>query len=419
MFWLVEDNKQLEVFKNYCNGDAFIEIIPYNNNIHPTQNNICAVYIRPLESTKGYVVPISHSETLNIELNAVKHVINGLNNVYVRDKKEFLHYIIYKNLFDITLTQPTYIQEYTKTHNYFYNKYPYKKDINRVIPIVKHYEYCENLFNDLKNRINEPINDFYNNRATVVFNAVERSGIRINREKFESHFHPINGEYTYTQYNFKTLTTRPSNKFKGVNYAALNKENGCREAFIPRNDRFIELDISAYHPTLLGLLVGYTFNDSDIHKSFAKMYNVDYNKAKELTFKQLYGGVFDQYKDLEFFKKVQVYVDDLWEKFNKEGYVECPISKYKYEKSKLEDMKPQKLLNYILQNLETAMNIRILWDIYKLLKNRETRMVLYTYDSFLFDFKEGEDDLIEGIKNIFKKNKLYIKESYGSTYNFK
>lgn len=173
MFWLVEDNKQLEIFKNYCNGDAFVEIIPYNNNIHPTQNNICAIYIRPLESTKGYVVPISHSETLNIELNAVKHVINGLNNVYVRDKKEFLHYIIYKNLFDITLTQPTYIQEYTKTHNYFYNKYPHKKDINRVIPIVKHYEYCENLFNDLKNRINEPINDFYNNRATVVFNAVE------------------------------------------------------------------------------------------------------------------------------------------------------------------------------------------------------------------------------------------------------
>jgi hypothetical protein len=419
MFWLVEDNKQLEVFKNYCNKDAFIEIIPYNNNTHPTQNNICAIYIHPLDSTKGYMMPITHSETLNVELDAVKHIINGLNNVYVRDKKEFLHYIILKNLFDTTLNHPTYIQEYTKTHHYFYNKYPNKKDINRVIPIVKHYEYCEKLFNELKDRINEPINDFYNNRATVVFNAVERSGIRINREKFESYFHPTNEEFTYTQYNFKTLTTRPSNKFKGVNYAALNKENGCREAFIPRNDKFIELDISAYHPTLLGLLVGYTFNNSDIHKSFAKMYGVDYNKAKELTFKQLYGGVFDQYKDLEFFKKVQVYVDDLWEKFNKEGYVECPISKYKYENSKLEDMKPQKLLNYILQNLETAMNIRILWDIYKLLKNRKTKMVLYTYDSFLFDFKEGEDDLIDEIKKVFTKNKLYIKESYGSTYNFK
>ena len=53
----------------------------------------------------------------------------------------------------------------------------------------------------------------------------------------------------------------------------------------------------------------------------------------------LYGGVFEQFKDLEFFKKVQVYVDEMWAKFNQEGYVECPISKYRYEKLKLEEMK--------------------------------------------------------------------------------
>ena len=41
----------------------------------------------------------------------------------------------------------------------------------------------------------------------------------------------------------------------------------------------------------------------DIHKAFAKMYGVDYQKSKELTFKQLYGGVFEQFKDLEFFSK--------------------------------------------------------------------------------------------------------------------
>lgn len=419
MFWLVEDNEQLETFKNYCKGKAFVEVIPYNNYDHPTINEVCAVYIRPLNSTKGYMIPICHGETLNVELNAFKQVLNSLDVIYVRDKKEFLHYFVLKNLFDITLNQPTYIQEYTKTHNYFYNNHPHKKDVNRIIPIVKHYQYCENLFNDLKDRIHVPINNFYNTKAAVVFNAVERSGLRINREKFESHFHDVDSEYVYTQYNFKTLTTRPSNKFGGVNYAALNKENGCREAFIPRNDRFIELDISAYHPTLLGLLVGYTFNDSDIHKSFAKMYGVEYNKAKELTFKQLYGGVFEQYKDLEFFRKVQDYVNDLWDNFQENGWIECPISGYQYCEENLEDMKPQKLLNYVLQNLETAMNVRILWDIFKLLKNRETKMVLYTYDSFLFDFKEGEEDLIDDIKNVFTKNKLYIKESYGNNYNFK
>ena len=423
MFWLIEDNEQLNRFQNHCRGDAFIEIIPYSNVEHPTQNEICALYIRPLNTTKGFMITISHSETMNIDINAVKCVLNKFNNIYTRDKKEFLHYLIFKSLLDITLNSPTYIPEYTKTHSYFYSKHNDKKDINRIIPIVKHYEYCENLFNELKERINEPINDFYNNKATVVFNAMERSGIRINREKFESHFHPIDRDITYTQYNFKTTTTRPSNKFGGVNYAALNKDNGCRESFIPRNNKFIELDISAYHPTLLGLLVGYTFNDEDIHESFAKMYGVSYKKSKEITFKQLYGGVFEQFKDLEFFQKVQVYVDEMWAKFNKEGYIECPISKHVYKKEKLiangNEMKPQKLLNYVLQNLETAMNIRILWEIFRSLKGRKTKLVLYTYDSFLFDFDNSEKDLIENIKQIINNNKLQIKESYGNTYNFK
>ena len=419
MFWLVEDDKQLELFKKFAKGEAFVEIIPNNHFEHPVNNGVCAVYIRPLNSDKGFILTNNHSETLNVGIDAIKCVLNALDKIYVRDKKEFLHYFVLQNLFDITLTLPTYIPDRTTSHQYFYYKYPSKEDVNRIVPIVKHYEYCENIFNDLKNRINEPINNFYNERATVVFNAVERSGIRIDRDRFKSYFYDESSEYVYTQYNFKTLTTRPANKFDGINYAALNKDNGCRTSFIPRNDRFVELDISAYHPTLLGLLVGYDFGEEDIHKAFAKMYGVDYQKSKELTFKQLYGGVFEQFKDLEFFQRVQIYVDDLWQRFNKDGYIECPISKHLYRRDKLEDMKPQKLLNYVLQNLETSMNVRILWDIFKSLKNRKTKLVLYTYDSFLFDFDESEVGLIEEIKQIVKNYKLQIKESYGSNYDFR
>ena len=82
-------------------------------------------------------------------------------------------------------------------------------------------------------------------------------------------------------------------------------------------------------------------------------------------------------------------------------------------------MKPQKLLNYVLQNLETATNVCILWDIIKLLKNRKTKLVLYTYDSFLFDFSREEKDLFNSILDIFKKYKLQIKYNYGDTYDFK
>ena len=418
MYWLIENQNQLEELYSSDLEEAFIEIIPYSNGIHPVENQICAVYIRPLNSTKGYIASISHSETLSLNIREVKRLISKFKRIYVRDKKEFLHYFILQNLYDITLQQPTYIPEYTQTHSWFYNKYKDKKDINRIIPIVKHYEYCEKTFNNLKNRIDEPINDFYNNQATVVFNAIERSGIQVDREKFESRFHVLDSDTVYSQFNFKTLTTRPSNRFKGVNYAAINKTNGDRQCFIPSNDLLFELDISAYHPTLLANLIGYDFCGRDIHQAFAEMYQVDYKKAKELTFKQLYGGVFDQYKDLEFFKKVQVYTDDMWARFQNEGFVECPVSKHIYKNDVLEDMKPQKLLNYVLQNLETATNVRILWEIFKVLRGKNTKLILYTYDSFLFDLDNSERELLKEVIKIFKKYKLQVKHSYGDTYDF-
>ena len=419
MFWLIEDGDQLKRFRSKSYKEAFVEIIPYSYQEHPSQNKICAIYIRPLEATNGYILSIDHSETLNININDIKHILSNINKIFVRDKKEFLHYLILKNLYDITLTHPTYIQEFTQTHSWFKQKHPNKADVNRIIPNVKHYEYCERMYNDIKNRINEPINEFYNTKASVVFNAIERNGLRINRPQFEQSFHGINSDYKYTQYNFKTLTTRPSNRFKGVNYAALNKEDGCRKVFIPRNDKLVEVDISAYHPTLLANLVGYEFDEEDVHAAFARMYGVDYKKSKELTFKQLYGGVFEQYKDLEFFSRVQVYIDDIWDKWLDREYVECSISGYKFEKEKLNDMKPQKLLNYILQNLETATNVCILWDIFKILRDKNTKLVLYTYDSFLFDLDKTEKSTFKEILNTFKERKLQTKISYGDTYDFR
>ena len=419
MFWLVENKGQFEQFSNTNYKEVFVEVIPYNSKIHPAQNNVCAVYIRPLVTTKGFIIPISHSETTNINIDGIISLLSKINTIYVRDKKEFLHYFPLKNLFDITLNSPPYIQEFTQTHEIFIRRYPNKKDINRIIPIVKHYEYCENIFNNLKERINEPINEFYNNKCSVVFNAVERSGLRIDRSQFEQNFHSIDSDYTYTQYNFKTLTRRPSNKFKGVNYAALNKDNNSRRSFNTRNDILCELDIGAYHPTLLGKLIHWKWDKKDIHQSFADMYGVDYQKAKELTFKQLYGGIFKQYKDLEFFKRVQIYTDEIWRKYQNEGFIECPISNHRFEKDKLDNMKPQKLLNYLLQNLETSVNVCIMYDIFRLLKNKKTKLILYTYDSFLFDVCKEEKEVLIKIKELFKQYKLQIKISYGNTYDFR
>jgi hypothetical protein len=417
MFWLIESYEQLNEFALCEFNEAFIELVPFNNNTHPVNNYLSLIYVRPLNSHKGYIIPVNHSESFNIDQSVIETLLKKYKKIYVRDKKEFLHYIVLPNIFDITLNS-SYDLSLTKTHEYFYNKYYNKKDINRIIPISKHYEYCEKIFDDLKSKIYEPINNFFNQKATVVFNAIERMGLRVYPEQFQNKFHPIENDLTYTQYNFKTTTTRPSNRFKGVNYAALNKEDNTRKIFIPRNSKLIEIDIRAYHPTLLSHLINYDFKNEDIHQEFANMYGVNYIEAKSLTFRQLYGGIFPQYKNLEFFQLTQTYTDNLWNKFNNDGKITTPISEHCFYKEKLPDMNPPKLLNYLLQALETANNINILWDIFKVLRGKSTKLILYTFDSFLLDFQEGEEEVLIEIRKIFKKYKLNIKEKEGYDYNF-
>ena len=422
MYWLIENDEQLNVLVNSGYEEAFIEVIPYSYNIHPAINGVSLVYIRPLLANKGYVIGIDHSETLNVNLADLNEWLASLKTLYCRDKKEILHYFPLKALYDINSTAPTYIPSKTKTHDFYYYKHKDEKELNKVIPVVKHYEMCENIFLELKNNINKEktkYDEFFNNKVSLVFNYLERGGIQVHVPTFEQFFHKLDGKRVYSQYNLRTTPTRPSNKFKGVNYAALNKENGERKSFIPRNDIFVELDISAYHPTLLANLIDYEFDSNDVHESFAKMYGTTYKKSKEITFKQLYGGIFSEYKEIEFFKRAQKYIDELWSKFQNEGFIEVPISKWKFEKDKLDDMKPQKLLNYLLQGLETAMNVCILWDIIKLLRGKNTKVVLYTYDSFLLDLDKTEKDIFKEIQKVFKKYKLQTKMSYGDNYDFR
>ena len=422
MYWLVENREQLNVLINSSYKKAFIEVIPFNDTIHPVLNRVSLVYIRPLEATKGFMVCIAHSESLNVLNTGIDKLIEKFEVLYCRDKKEMLHYFPNKTLYDITPPPHTYIRPTTKTHDLYYRKHQDNSKLNLIIPIVKHYELCETIFRDLKANINiekTKYNEFFNNKTSMVFNAIERNGIRIHNETFSKFFHPVDGEYVYTQFNLKTTTTRPSNKFKNVNYAALNKENGCRKSFIPRNSRFVEIDISAYHPSLAARLVNYTFPTSDIHSHFASLYNVDYKKSKELTFKQLYGGVFENYKELEFFKRIEGFVTKTWNEFNEKGYTKCPISNFVYTKENLGEMNPQKLFNYILQNMETSQNILVLWDMCRILRGCKTKLVLYTYDSFTFDIDDEEIEVLDSIREIFKKYKLNIKEETGYDYNFK
>jgi hypothetical protein len=413
MYWLIEEDQKIETICRIKYQAAYVEIIPTSHNLHPVENDICAVYIRPKGDSKGYIIPVNHSETINFDLEVIEKVLNSIEKIYVRDRKEFLHYFAIKHCYQPSPSPYTYIPQPTQAHTHIYNKYPNLHNLNTIVPIVKHYEVCEQNFVNFD--IKE-INPFYN-KAALVFNQLERAGIKVDQTKFEQYFDKEANEFIYTQYNLNTLTTRPSNTFGGINFSTLNKDNGERECFIPRNDFFMEMDISAYHPTLLSHLLDYTFDSDDIHGHFARMYDVDYARAKEITFKQLYGGIWKEYRDIPFFQKAQAYIDSLWDTFNYGGYIECPVSKHKFIQKEMEDMNPQKLLNYVLQNLETANNVLILWDIFKVLRGKNTKLVLYVYDSFLFDWDKNEPEVMLKILGIFNKYKLQVKTKKGTNYN--
>jgi hypothetical protein len=412
MYWLIEDIEHIETICRTKHQVAYIDIIPCSHTLHPVENSVCAIYLRFKNDNKGYIISVNHSETINFDLETVERVLNSIEKINVRDKKEFLHYFCLKHAYQPPPTPHPYIPQLTTAHNHIYNKYPNIQNLNTIVPIVKHYEVCEQNYFNYKMEYNP----FYN-KAALVFNQLEQAGIKVDQTLFEQHFNKEANELIYTQYNLNTLTTRPSNAFGGINFSALNKDNEERKCFIPRNDIFIEMDISAYHPSIIANLLNYTFDSSDIHGSFAKMYGVDYAKAKEITFKQIYGGVWKEYQELPFFKKVIAYTDDLWDTFNYGGYIECPISKHKFVKSEMENMNPQKLLNYLLQNLETSQNILILWEIFKILRGKNTKLVLYVYDSFLFDVDENEVDTLKQINQVFKDKKFQVKTKTGINYH--
>ena len=89
MYWLVETKDQLREFFYQDYKEVFVEIIPYHNQIHPSLNDVCLVYIRPTYDSKGYMFCIDHSETMSLGKTYVekllqRYFINIVKYCYLR-----------------------------------------------------------------------------------------------------------------------------------------------------------------------------------------------------------------------------------------------------------------------------------------------------------------------------------------------
>ena len=152
MFYILEEESKLNNLENLLKLRAFIEVIPSHYNFHPKLTNTTALYVRVLKSVYGYIIPIDHSEGINIDKNRILDILKSSSKLYTLNKKELLYHFPLPNAVDISLLYSmTFFErlEVTKESqllNHFYNKFRGKTDINRLVPLSKLYEICENLY---------------------------------------------------------------------------------------------------------------------------------------------------------------------------------------------------------------------------------------------------------------------------------
>ena len=417
MFYIIEKQDQLDQL--HIGEDTFIHIIATNENYHPTLQNISLIYVRWIKGHKGYILCIDHSESLSLTITDILAKLSKVNNLYVLDKKAVLHHFptLSPQLIDVQLIssyhtlQNINVEQYeSKVETDFKRKY-YTEAPSTLIPIAKHYEKYENVYDHIEQTINKISEDlepyaFLNHYVAPLFYNIEKQGIKLSKEPFVEHFKTLpNPKFSvakgkiYTQYNLNTLTGRPSNAFNGINFAALNKTNGERAAFIPENDFLVEIDFKAYHPTIIAKLAGYEFT-GNIYDQLANEFSGSTPETiKELVFQQLYGGVRKDFQDKPFFKQVNDYTNQLW---SNDGAIGTQFGK-RFTKEMIENPTPQKLLNYIVQNTETIFNVVQFSAVMNLLKDKKTKIILYTYDSILLDYDSSEI-LLNCITSLLKFN---------------
>ena len=429
MFYIVEQDSKLDELQRLCKDGLYVDVISSNDLYHPKLTSTIAVYIRPVKFHQGFIIPIKHSEGLNVTKERISGILFSTSKLYTLDKKNLLYHFNLQDAIDLSLvySMTKYDRlEYSRennTLNYFYNKFRDFPNINQLIPISKLYESCEKVYEQVKHVIQYEIPsgfEFYNKTATNVFFLLEQSGIGIHYEAFKKMFTPRNPLFNtvdntvLTSYNLYNVTSRPTNAFNSVNFAAIPKSPEHRKCFRPTGDYFVELDFDGYHLRLLSEQINYRLSSDSAHEQLAKQYfnkdkitKEEYDKAKQINFHAIYGKIPEEYAFLEVFTKIDGFIKGLWTEYETNGRILAPISNKPFTKT-LKDMHPQKLMNYVMQSLETSRNILILKEVLRYLKDKKTKLVLYTYDALLFDFyKEDGKDTLQDVKEILESDGKY------------
>jgi hypothetical protein len=421
---IVESQKEINDFMDYWGTKPSI-VIPIWADLerHPMNTYLSFIYVR--FDVGDYLIPFDHNDCQNIQIDLSqstqsKWVWNkkgilqtelGLQETYDIQSQSFF---IHNNLIDLN----THIEPITN----FYTRLGLRDNLGKSLPIMKWCEVLTTLMNKWSFLpLNEKIgkSEWVDDTMIPILSDMERKGLHVDYKKFIDRWPAngkhLNGDIIWTEYNPYTLTSRPSNRHGGINFGALNKKDGSREVFIPRDGTmFLQFDYDAYHVRIIGKLIGYELPTTSVHQWLADQYGCPYDESKGRTFRILYGGVSDEDKEIPFFKEVDEFIQRVYTESQQRGYILTPKGR-KIPLNWIEGENPQKVFNYLLQATETEFNMEVLK---KLKGNGMELPILYTYDSFLFEYHLSWDtERAKEIKSVLESFGFPIKASWGMDYS--
>lgn len=443
MIETISDYQQF-LAENILNGNLIVHIVPVEDGIHPADNSPCIIFIKNILSGKIYYYSFNHPDSKSCISNSL-FLRDGLskfkNRLWAINGKAFNQLFPVLKIYDVNLcnflenAEVIDLDEFeTSAHKFVRNNCKGFGQVNKSIPLLKHKESFSDMCESVEKIICKfNIDDSYLqfNNIIQVLGKIESNGIFVDTELFKKHFDSIpnkNG-LMFSEYNVYTSTGRPSNRYGGVNYAALNHTDGSRNCFVSRygdDGRIVVIDYSAFHPRIICSLTNYPIpNSVDLYEYLAKLYfqkkdvdETDIDNAKKLTFKQLYGGVDDKYSHIKYLSNLKNYINEQWEFFKKHNYIETPFFKRKITDKHIKDPNPTKLFNYILQAAEGEIAIPRIDEVIKCLINKRTKAISYTYDAVMYDFhKEDGIETLNKIRTIMSNNGIYPLKTYiGNSY---
>lgn len=439
---IIETLLEFNSFLDECSKFDWIVVPTYCNGTRPVYvDEVSVVYVYVLNLDTECMIVFNHTEGLNLPSTLLNKFPKD-NKLFIYNKKRFIKHLNQDNCIDMSLVeyfhnnQPIEDDFETAAHEFFTRNFGAYSDINTIIPITKHIEKSQ----AIASRFLNVYDYFQNDESFIKYNdliinnlfQIEQNGLFTNYEQFKSKFPEakVYDNFVYSEYNIYTTTGRPSNRFAGINFAALNKETGQRSPFVSRfgeHGFMLSFDYDAYHLRLLAELVDYKFPDNcSVHEHLGKFYfdkeslsKDEYMESKAISFRQLYGGIGPEYLTIPFFAKVQEYTQLLWMQFREDGYIETPMFGRKLFKSFFKEMNASKLLNYLLQSFETERNMAVIHNILLRIQSFSSKLILYTYDSFLFDFnkKDGADILFIIKTELEQNGKFPTKVEIGPDYS--